>query len=124
QILWVGLDELWPVALLYAAVLAYWWLRRARLSTVGFYLLFAVCVTASVQLVGVYLVFASLIVPALATYPQRGSMQLCRGYALGALGYALGLVLSALYDLPSAAVIVWMLASVSLVFVLTKRRMH
>ena len=124
QILWVGWDELWPVALLYAAVLAYWWLRRARLSSLSFYLLFAICVTASVQLVGVYLVFASLIVPALATRLQCGPMQLFWGYILGALGYALGLMFSALYDLPSAAVIVWTLASASLAFVLTKRCMR
>ena len=124
QILWVRLDELWPVFALYAAVLAYWMLRRTRLGSLGFYLLFALCVTASVQLVGVYLVFASLIVPALATRLQRGPMQLFWGYLLGALGYALGLILSALYDLPSAAVIVWTLASVSLVFVLMKRRMR
>ena len=38
-----------------------------RLGRFGFYGVFALAVTASVQLVGVYLVFSSLIVPALAT---------------------------------------------------------
>ena len=38
----------------------------ARLGRFGFYGAFALAVTASVQLVGVYLVFSSLIVPALA----------------------------------------------------------
>ena len=36
-------------------------------------------------------------------------------YGLGALGYALGLALSALFDLPSGAVIVWTLAACALV---------
>ncbi|MHB1591136.1 MAG: metal ABC transporter permease [Sulfuricella sp.] len=71
-------------------------------------------VTASVQLVGVYLVFASLIVPALACryYPPR--MRMAAGYAVGAAGYILGLGLSVLFDLPSGAVVVWTLALVGI----------
>ena len=50
-----------------------------RLGRVGFYALFAVAVTVSVQLVGLYLVFATLIVPPLATRrmaraPPRGGV--------------------------------------------------
>ncbi len=66
QILWVSLASLWPVAILYAVALAVWFGFRARLGQIGFYVLFALVVTQSVQLVGIYLVFASLIVPALA----------------------------------------------------------
>ena len=67
--------------------------------------------TASVQLVGVYLVFSSLIIPALGTRAHHGARRLRIAYAVGALGYALGLALSALFDLPSGAVIVWTLAA-------------
>ncbi|RMF77709.1 MAG: metal ABC transporter permease [Nitrospirae bacterium] len=66
QILWVSYDRLGAVAVLYAVVLALWAPLHARMGRLAFYLLFAVTVTASVQLVGVYLVFASLILPALA----------------------------------------------------------
>lgn len=52
------------------------------------------------QIVGVYLVFASLIIPALAS-PKA----LPRAYAVGISGYALGLLASALLDLPSGATI-------------------
>lgn len=114
QILWVTYADLWPVLLLYAAVLAVWFTLGTRLGTLGFYLLFAVSVTASVQLVGVYLVFASLIIPALATRQRRAPLAL--GYVLGAAGYASGLAASSLYDLPSGAVIVWTLGVVSLLF--------
>ncbi|MBI5462591.1 MAG: metal ABC transporter permease [Gammaproteobacteria bacterium] len=122
QILWVGLDDLWPVLLLYSAVLAVWFVRGPRLGHLGFYLLFALSVTASVQLVGVYLVFASLIIPALATRTRHGGFNLGWGYALGAAGYASGLAVSALYDLPSGAVIVWTLAGLSLLFAIAPRR--
>ena len=57
-----------------------------------FYLLFAVAVTASVQLVGVYLVFASLIIPALAVR-NAGKYALWIAYGLGAAGYGLGVLL-------------------------------
>ena len=64
QILWVSASQLIPVAVLSALLLAAMWVWRDRLSGLLFYGLFALAITASVQLVGVYLVFASLIVPA------------------------------------------------------------
>ncbi len=111
QILWVIPSDLVPVAVLYAVVLALWFGTRERLGSLGFYMLFAVIVTASVQLVGVYLVFASLIIPALATRGyKKAPLRLVLGYALGGMGYAAGLALSAFFDLPAGAIIVWMLA--------------
>jgi zinc/manganese transport system permease protein len=71
-------------------------------------------VTASVQLVGVYLVFTSLIVPAVATYRLAANRQLATGYVLGAASYVAGLVLSVVTDLPSGAVIVWAMALLGL----------
>lgn len=115
QILWVSPSQLWGLA----GVTALWCLLRlsgvaARCGRFGFYGLFALAVTASVQLVGVYLVFSSLIIPALATQRLRGMRQLLASYALGALGYATGLAASAWWDVPSGAVIVWALAAAGL----------
>jgi zinc/manganese transport system permease protein len=110
QILWVSYAQLVPVAVLSVLLLGLWFGLRERLGRLGFYVLFAFAVTASVQLVGVYLVFASLIVPALACRSLSARRQLPVGYALGVSGYAVGLVLSALFDLPSGAVIVWAIA--------------
>lgn len=118
QILWVDFPTLGAVALLYAAVLAIWFGLRERLGRHGFYLLFAVAVTASVQLVGVYLVFASLIVPAIATRTLPARAGLAWAYAAGTAGYALGILLSALFDLPTGAMVVWALAGVSTVLIL------
>jgi len=114
QILWVGANQLLPAALLTALILGLWFGLSERLGRAGFYLLFALAVTASVQLVGIYLVFSSLIMPALAVRNWAPRRQLAGGYVIGVLGYAAGLALSAAFDLPSGAVIVWTLALVGL----------
>ena len=114
QILWVGYTQLLAVAVLNAAILALWLWRGSRIGRFGFYGLFAFAVTASVQLVGVYLVFASLIVPALACRGYSPRRRLVAAYAVGAAGYALGLGLSTVFDLPSGPVVVWTLALVGM----------
>jgi len=106
QILWVSAASLWPTALFYALTLAIWFGFRARLGQIGFYVLFALVVTQSVQLVGVYLVFASLIIPALAARRFTPRLRLWVGYGVGVAGYVMGLVLSSLLDLPTGAAIV------------------
>ena len=112
QILWVNTTHLLWLAGVSALLLAALWKGWVeKFGRFGFYGAFAIAVTASVQLVGVYLVFSSLIIPALATRAHRGRWRYAIGYGLGALGYALGLALSALFDLPSGAVIVWALAA-------------
>ena len=74
QILWVNTHA---AAVARGACRRCCWRRCAlgwveRLGRFGFYGAFALAVTASVQLVGVYLVFSSLIIPALATRADRG----------------------------------------------------
>lgn len=110
QILWVGANQLLPAALLTVLILGVWFGLGKRLGRAGFYLLFALAVTASVQLVGIYLVFSSLILPALAVRNWPAPHQLAGGYAIGIAAYAAGLALSAAFDLPSGAVLVWCLA--------------
>lgn len=122
QILWVSYSQLYPIALIYAAVLAIWfWMDIANAHRLIFYLLFAITVTASVQLVGVYLVFASLIIPALAVKEYLKRYQLSVAYLIGVLGYVVGLIASALGDLPSGAVIVWSLAFIGILAAYSSR---
>jgi zinc/manganese transport system permease protein len=121
QILWAQPSRLIWAAVTYAAILALWFGMRERLGRVGFYALFALAVTVSVQLVGLYLVFATLIVPPLATRTmQRG--RLAAAWAIGALGYAIGLVLSTAMDLPSGPVIVWVLVLLGLAWYFASTR--
>ena len=116
QILWVSPASLIPIAVGYLAALAIWFGFRNKLGQIGFYVLFALVVTQSVQLVGIYLVFTSLIVPALAARRFAPASRLFVGYLVGILGYVAGLVCSSLFDLPTGAMIVVTLVGV---FVLT-----
>ena len=118
QILWVSYEQLLPVAILYAAVLVVWFSVVQRglsqhTSSLAFYILFALTITASVQLVGVYLVFATLILPALAIR-TCSKFSLGYGYLIGAIGYLLGLIFASLLDLPAGAMIVYSLAMIAL----------
>ncbi|MGE5639042.1 MAG: metal ABC transporter permease [Clostridia bacterium] len=111
QILWVNPRGLAYDAAIYAVLLAVWFSLRDRIGRIGFYALFACAVTISVQLVGLFLVFATLVVPALATYYSR-DRRLAKGYGIGALAYVAGLLLSLATDLPSGATIVCAMVAV------------
>lgn len=114
QILWVTWEQLIPVFILSIIITPIWFYYKKRIGSYGFYILFAIAITSSVQLVGVYLVFASLIIPALGSVYFTGGKKLFVGYSIGILGYLSGLVLSAIFDLPSGAVIVWNIAIIAL----------
>ena len=120
QILWVGTTQLAIAAVASAMLLALWFGAGERLGRAGFYIVFAGAVTVSVQLVGLYLVFITLVVPALSTWYAR-SRRLLRAYLIAALGYALGLAASIGLDLPSGAVIVCAMALVGAAFALASR---
>jgi len=115
QILWVRYEQLLVPAIGTVVISALLFFFSERLSRLGFYLIFALAVTASVQLVGVYLVFTSLIVPGLAVRHYTGLKRMVLAYVIGAGGYATGLILSTLFDLPSGALIVWCLALLAMV---------
>jgi zinc/manganese transport system permease protein len=121
QILWVSPARLPFDALVYGAIIALWFGLHERLGRIGFYALFACAVTISVQLVGLFLVFSTLVIPALATFYSRRYRHV-KAYAIGALGYVAGLAVSAIADLPSGAVIVCAIAALGLAFFLLTSR--
>ena len=121
QILWVNPARLPLDALVYGAIIAVWFGLGERIGRAGFYVLFACAVTVSVQLVGLYLVFATLVIPGLATfYFQR--RRLAWAYAVGVLGYAAGLIASAAADLPSGPMIICAMAVAGLLAAPAARR--
>ena len=110
QILWVNTEQLLWVTALYAPLLLLWFTSRTKRSPLHFYLIFSLIVTASVQLIGVYLVFASLILPALATQTIKNpKKRLFYAYITGLTGFILGLLSSVMFDFPTGAITVWML---------------
>ena len=111
QLLWVTY-QVFPLILSCAILLA-WFQGQATKNSTLFYLLFALSVTTSVQLVGVYLVFASLIIPALAT---RYIKTLSPAYTIGLIGYLFGLIWSFYSDLPTGPIVVWTMAVAAIIF--------
>ena len=125
QILWVTFDDIFIHAIIYAALLILMLSKPKLLSGRGFYFIFAVAITSSVQLVGVFLVFSTLIMPTLICSKLAGNKKYGVAYGVGLTSYLLGLTLSANYDLPSGASIVWclaLLAALAALFIKTGRK--
>jgi len=121
QILWIHPSDLLSLAACYAAILGAWFKFSNKHGAWIFYPLFAITITLSTQVVGVYLVFASLIIPAVATINLK--RPLLTASVIGILGYVAGLFFSAIFDLPAGATIVWCLTLSALGFyVATKKR--
>lgn len=116
QILWVSWSQLLLPAIVYGLVLLIIMVRPRVLEGAAFYLLFALVITLSVELVGVYLVFSTLILPALAVNRYAGKGAILWAYLVGLVGYVFGLWLSASLDLPSGAAIVATLAVSAVLF--------
>lgn len=122
QILWVNSDQLLWVAALYLPLLVAWFTMDISQRPIMFYLVFSLAITASVQLVGIYLVFASLIIPALVSHSiAQQKNKLLIAYTVGLSGYFVGLTASFLFDLPTGAITVW---SLFFVAILAKIFMH
>lgn len=115
QILWVDWPQIISAAVVSVIVVITWFRYKNKIGNLGFYTLFAVSITMSVQLIGVYLVFTSLIVPALAVAKYSSKTGLTLAFIIGVCGYLSGLLVSALFDMPSGAVIVWCLAISALI---------
>lgn len=114
QILWVSGTQLLVLGLLTIAALALWYLRDLVTERILFYGVFAAVITASVQIVGVLLVFATLIMPALATQHAPPRWRLAIAFNLGTAGYILGLVVSAIFDVSAGAAIACALVLVAI----------
>ncbi|RCU51471.1 MULTISPECIES: metal ABC transporter permease [Corallincola] len=125
SILWVSWQDLWVHGLIYLSILLLTYLRPKLIESGWFYPLFAIAITSSVSLVGVYLVFASLVMPTLATWLLApGPMRLLCGYGVGVVAYVIGLGLSAMLDWPSGATVVCSLACTGLIFRMISNILH
>ncbi len=117
QILWVSWSQIFWSAAVYAAALAAWFgMPRWRRGL--FYGIFPVVITISVQLIGVYLVFAILIMPALGAIKFKECSRLAIAYGIAFTAIAAGLIISVLADFPAGPMIVLALAAISLASVL------
>ena len=109
QMLFISWSEIAAFAPLYVIAAALWFGVPKVRCGLGFFVLFALVATASVQMVGVYVVFASLILTALAVNTMRGGRT---GVAIvmGMVAVIAGIVVSTRLDLPAGPVLVFSFA--------------
>jgi len=105
QILFVTWQDVFAYLPIYVTVLSLWLFWPGARDGYWFFLLLALAITASVQLVGVFVVFASLVLPALAVNPWREG-KTRRAWIVAAGSVIAGITLSALFDLPSGPLMV------------------
>ena len=122
QILFVTWQDVGKHTPIYVLILAVWFFKKEYRNNISFYLLFALAVTSSVQMVGIYVVFASLILPALAVINISNQYKL--GWLCGFISVIAGIFLAILFDAPAGPVIVISYVLTSIIFVIitkTKR---
>lgn len=120
QMLFIFWSEILAFLPLYAISILAWFLVPVVRSGLGFFVLFALVITASVQLVGVYVVFASLILPALAVN-TRSTRKTPIAILCAGLATMVGVVVSVIGDLPTGPVLVFSYATMMVIFRLTAR---
>ncbi|MDK9780053.1 metal ABC transporter permease [Vibrio sp. B172a] len=106
QLLWSTWDDVWPLALITAAMLLLVWVKPEFMQGSGFYLIFAILMPITVKLTGIYLEFALLVIPALCAAALKGTRFFAASISIGIVGILSGIAASAHYDLPSGASIV------------------
>ena len=111
QILWASWSHILFVLPVFIIVCAIWNLCKAKRNFL-FYPVFALTIPFSVSMVGVYLVFASLIFPALAVV-RAENFKIIKGLIISITAYIVGLALSYLFDWPAGPAIILALSVIS-----------
>ena len=118
QMLFITWQDLLLHIPIYILILVLWFLP-INLNGIGFYILFSLAITSSVQLVGVYVVFASLILPALAALKATNPYKVA--WLSGLISVLLGILLSIIFDLPAGPILVVSYVIVTILIVLIKK---
>ncbi len=105
QILFVTWSDIAAFMPAFALVAVLWALCPRLRGGTSFFVLFAIAITASVQLVGIYVVFASLILPALAAR-SGDDYVLTRAWISGIAAVVVAIPVSAAADLPAGPFLV------------------
>ncbi len=114
QILWTDWPDIKIAAPVFISIFVIWNIFQSK-RQVLFYPLFAMAIPFAVNMIGIYLVFASLIFPALAVVKLR-SHKVSWGIVISICGYSLGLAASYILDWPSGPAIVLSMALCSFLF--------
>jgi len=104
QLLWATYQQSAILVAVTVSLFGLLWLKPNILSGRAFYYLMAAIVVISVQMVGVYMVFAALIIPAL--FNTKLHYSLMSLVVISSVTLAMGLVLSLNTDLPTSPLII------------------
>ena len=118
QILWA---KWWPelfITLIVSILILLVWFNRGTSHSPIFYYIFPIAITFSVQIAGIYLVFASLILPAIATCNIKGKNKLISGYVVALISITAGLFFAVLFDMPTGPMIVCTYFIISMVLLI------
>lgn len=120
QILWASWSHIIFVAPIFITVFITWMIFKSKRSFL-FYPLFAITIPFSVSMIGVYLVFASLIFPALAVAKIQ-NYKMSIGALISIASYFLGLMASYLFDWPAGPAIILLLSILSFLFFILNKK--
>lgn len=104
QMLFISWSDVLHHLPIYIVIVALWFFSPRVRSGILFYALFSVAITSSVQLAGVYVVFASLIIPALAV--TKAKKPNLAAWTHGIISVTIGILIAATADLPAGPLIV------------------
>ena len=118
QMLFITWSDVFLHLPIYILILVLWFLP-INLNGIGFYILFSLAITSSVQLVGVYVVFASLILPALTALKKTRPYKIA--WLSGLISVLLGILCSVIFDLPAGPILVVSYVIVTILIVLINK---
>ncbi len=121
QLLWVSWQNIIATTIIYLGLLIV--IANKTLLTRHFHLVFALTITISVQLAGVFFVFASLILPALAAALCHKNSTPIFAYCLAFMSLLLGLIISLITDLPTGPTLVCTLCFMVVGVCIVKKRL-
>lgn len=137
NILWVSWQEIGIVALAYAVIFSFHYVFREKFVSLSFsdsqqrpdfrwemifFVSFAIVITMAVNVAGVLLVFAFLIIPAFSAtlISLKFTSRLLISWMLGMLGSLAGLLVAFLFDLPVGATVVAVVGMLPLLSLLVR----
>lgn len=104
QIIFVTWLDVIYLSIVYIILLILWPTKDITNSNLYFYIVFAICIAISVQFAGIYVVFSSLIIPAILFYKSKYAF--IKSFGFSVISVVFAIVFSAIYDHSTGVAIV------------------
>ena len=123
EILFVDFSTILHHLPIYLSFFGLWFFCKGKFKTgLGFYLIFTIVIASSVQLVGVYVVFASLIVPAIFVFKMKNDQIIAPVF--GVVAICFGILLSVIFDLVAGPMIVISYVGLMVLYYFSRITLH